>query len=116
MYKIINDHVDICKDLFIPCDSRLRSEYYQQLMMNTDSYKFSIFLSEIKLYPFNVNCFDQFCNLLKQLYLCVIIICDFCTAIQIKINKTCTHTCIHAYTHIFHKTISEVGHSPGLIT
>ena len=51
MYKIINDHVDICKDLFIPCDSRLRSEYYQQLMMNTDSYKFSIFLSEIKLYP-----------------------------------------------------------------
>ena len=41
MYKIINDHIDIPKDFFIPCDPQLRNGYFQQLMMNIDSYKFS---------------------------------------------------------------------------
>ena len=32
MYKIVNDLVNVPKDLFIPSDSRLRSGHYKQLM------------------------------------------------------------------------------------
>jgi len=43
MDKIINDLVNIPKDLFILNDSQLRNGHYKQLMTNVDSYKFSFF-------------------------------------------------------------------------
>ena len=38
MYKVVNDLVNVPKDLFIPNDSQLRSGHYKQLMINIDSY------------------------------------------------------------------------------
>ena len=50
MHKIVNDLVDVPKDLFIPNDSQLRSGHYKQLMTNIDSCKYSFFPSVIKLW------------------------------------------------------------------
>jgi len=77
MYKILNDQIDVTKDVFITSDPRLRNGYFQQLVTNIDSYKYSFFPSVIKLWnqlpPHFVNSpsLDQFCDNLSN-YICVL--------------------------------------------